>query len=925
MNIKAHRRRRRRRALLTSCVPVELLHRPIVFFAAALMVTAVISSDSNATTISLPTIERKLSKHHHNHKQKTPIDYTKYSCDALSTIQAKYPKRFDKCEFAHNCNEGGGILFPSLFCANVDTPWYHQTYRALLLVFLSLSLLLLFRLLSSTTDEFFSPGLELFSLTLGLPPRFAGVTLLALGNGAPDVAATMNAILVDERRGYEMALGELTGVSMFVTSVILGVIVSLSGADSGSKSGKEQIDDGEGNGDETAEERLRSPVVVAGVPCQGPLLRDISVLILVCVVSLSYLKRGVVDYGFVYTLLGMYGAYVVLVLGADAYHIFSHAPSLLVEGDETSDSSHVGDEEMIGQQKESKAFGDADEEVMTSLTDEQTSLIVSTTNTAYTRSDSAPQQQQYRPRSVSGHHNYHFYHHNSLPAHSHSLGFTVMEAISNYSCNEQGQLVDTSANSRTKQIASTVATTNTSSPAAISPAETSSIFSKTKGMTTTTRTLTTSSGDGWAPVQDDGMEPLVIFHPHHAVHPHHGPGGLLFLRSKSTGSSTSLAHQRHSSADDCQRQHLWSQEEITKWHSLNQSSSYDASSSRTTPISVPIVPSIHVMQQHGTATTTAMLQIAASSSSNVAEDGSMDNPFHRSNGQNVHNNSDIRPNGWREACSSNLREFRDHWRDFFTDIYRNEENSVSDVILLSVELPFTIVRKLTNPVPCDGYYCRPLVATSLALSPLWLWYYFLDQFGINIFSSYLGHILSIVALTTGLTVMRYAPGGEGPMDLWMVVPLTLYGFTIAATWLDSIAGKLVQLLDLFGILLQIPATVMGLMVLAPGNSLQDLVANVSLSKKGLSTMATTACLAGPIFNLCVGLGLGFWALMKNTGKGEIRVELPANIATGFYFTIANCALIVIAGRVVGKGVIGRGYGYVACGLYVVYVLTSLHV
>mmetsp|Transcript_15156 Transcript_15156/g.28802 ORF Transcript_15156/g.28802 Transcript_15156/m.28802 type:complete len:275 (+) Transcript_15156:67-891(+) len=249
-------------------------------------------------------------------------------------------------------------------------------------------------------------------------------------------------------------------------------------------------------------------------------------------------------------------------------------------------------------------------------------------------------------------------------------------------------------------------------------------------------------------------------------------------------------------------------------------------------------------------------------------------------------------------------------------------SSIFNFTLNTNELTTT---KLTNPVPCDGYYCRPLVATSLALSPLWLWYYFLDQFGINIFSSYAGHILSIVALTTGLAVMRYAPGGEGPMDLWMVVPFTLYGFTIAATWLDSIADKLVQLLGLFGILLQIPATVMGLMVLAPGNSLQDLVANVSLSKKGLSTMATTACLAGPIFNLCVGLGLGFWALMKNTGKEEIRVELPANIATGFYFTIANCALIVFAGRVVGKGVIGRGYGYVACGLYVVYVLTSLYV
>ncbi len=105
------------------------------------------------------------------------------------------------------------------------------------------------------------------------------------------------------------------------------------------------------------------------------------------------------------------------------------------------------------------------------------------------------------------------------------------------------------------------------------------------------------------------------------------------------------------------------------------------------------------------------------------------------------------------------------------------------------------------------------------------------------------------------------------------VPLTLYGFAIAATWLDAIADKLVEILELFGILLEIPLTVLGLTVLAFRNSIQDLVANFTLSKKGLSTMATTASFAGPIFNLCVGLGFGSWALMKNTGMDKIQAEL----------------------------------------------------
>ena len=57
----------------------------------------------------------------------------------------------------------------------------------LVFVLLILLLLLCISLLASTADNFFVPPMEYLSEKLKLSPDIAGITLLALGNGAPDV------------------------------------------------------------------------------------------------------------------------------------------------------------------------------------------------------------------------------------------------------------------------------------------------------------------------------------------------------------------------------------------------------------------------------------------------------------------------------------------------------------------------------------------------------------------------------------------------------------------------------------------------------------------------------------------------------------------------------------------------------------------
>jgi sodium/potassium/calcium exchanger 6 len=47
--------------------------------------------------------------------------------------------------------------------------------------------------LASTADIYLSPALETLTVKFGLPDSLAGVTLLAFGNGAPDVFSSISA------------------------------------------------------------------------------------------------------------------------------------------------------------------------------------------------------------------------------------------------------------------------------------------------------------------------------------------------------------------------------------------------------------------------------------------------------------------------------------------------------------------------------------------------------------------------------------------------------------------------------------------------------------------------------------------------------------------------------------------------------------
>jgi Ca2+/Na+ antiporter len=82
-------------------------------------------------------------------------------------------------------------------------------------------LILAFYVLAETAENYFSPVVQKSVEVLGMTPSMGGVTLLALGNGAPDIFASLAAIQGDNSRiGFSAILSAGTFVSGFVVGLV---------------------------------------------------------------------------------------------------------------------------------------------------------------------------------------------------------------------------------------------------------------------------------------------------------------------------------------------------------------------------------------------------------------------------------------------------------------------------------------------------------------------------------------------------------------------------------------------------------------------------------------------------------------------------------------------------------------------------------
>ena len=83
--------------------------------------------------------------------------------------------------------------------------------------------------LASTADFYLSPSLEHMTVTFKLSESLAGVTLLAFGNGAPDIFAAISAASAgsdndnasQQTENALQAISQLVGGAIFISSIVM--------------------------------------------------------------------------------------------------------------------------------------------------------------------------------------------------------------------------------------------------------------------------------------------------------------------------------------------------------------------------------------------------------------------------------------------------------------------------------------------------------------------------------------------------------------------------------------------------------------------------------------------------------------------------------------------------------------------------------
>ena len=204
-----------------------------------------------------------------------------------------------------------------------------------------------------------------------------------------------------------------------------------------------------------------------------------------------------------------------------------------------------------------------------------------------------------------------------------------------------------------------------------------------------------------------------------------------------------------------------------------------------------------------------------------------------------------------------------------------------------IRAPIHVVLTLTIPVvdmtAPDKNWKRLLAAVQVFIAPAFVvWGFEMDQLDLG------SGAIEDTAVAVGggvfpVWAVALAVGAIAAMALLLATSndtpprryhfFSFLSFLVSVTWITLIADEIVAILEAIGLVLNVSHAILGLLVLGPGNSVGDFVANLAVAKQGKPQMAIAAAFGGPTLNTLIGIGLaGTVACARQAGGAPYPVD-----------------------------------------------------
>nr|CCA20209.1 Ca2 :Cation Antiporter (CaCA) Family putative [Albugo laibachii Nc14] len=203
-----------------------------------------------------------------------------------------------------------------------------------------------------------------------------------------------------------------------------------------------------------------------------------------------------------------------------------------------------------------------------------------------------------------------------------------------------------------------------------------------------------------------------------------------------------------------------------------------------------------------------------------------------------------------------------------------------------------LIRDLTIPTIDDDNWSRSLAVVQVIGSPVFiaytcgLWREQMYLYGWQIALCF----GTIFAILISLCTHRSHP----PTSPIICALLLTLSFVSCVCWIFTVSGEILALLTALGKATGISNSLLGLTVLSWGNSIGDLITNISVARSGFPDMALAGCFGGPVFNILVGIGLPL-ALQFTSGRSVLvnfSLDLQARISLLFLVITTLLSLVV---------------------------------